>query len=116
MAMPIIGACEPDSGSRYSAVRGKLAEAFRRFDIQQITQREAYDSVGVELTEEFTSLLEVLRAWASLPYDQRRPIQLAIGPEDMTHCQIADLLGIGDRTVRRRIDDGINAMVKVIYR
>lgn len=114
--MPIIGATEPTEGSRYSAVRCQLAEAFRRFDLYQLTERDAYDSVGMELTEEFGSFLEVLRAWASLPYEQSRPIWLSLGPEDLNQAQIAATLGIGERTVRRRIDDGINAMVKVIYR
>jgi len=115
MAMPIIGACEPDSGSRYSAVKGMLAEAFRNHDLMQLVDRDVYDSVGMELTEEFTSYLEVLRAWASLPWQQKRAIMLWLGPDDMIQADIGTTMGCSPRTIRTLIGDGMNAMIKRIY-
>ncbi len=113
--MPIIGACEPDSGSRYSAVKAKLAEAFHDPGLVRMAERHSYDSVGMQLTDQFMSHLEVLCAWASLPYHQKRAIELWIGPTRMNQVQIGRVLGCSDRTVRDYIRDGLETMIRQVY-
>ena len=112
--MPIIGANEPSS-SHYCEVKGMLTEAFHHSDLVRMAERHCYDSVGLQLTDRFMSYLEVLRAWASLPFYQRRAIELWIGPERMTQVQIGQVLRCCDRTVRDYIRDGFDTMIQRVY-
>jgi len=92
-----------------------LTEAFNYSDLVRMVNRHDYDSTGMQLSDRFMSYLEVLRAWASLPYYQRRSIELWIGPERQNQAQIGRILDRGERTVREDIRNGIEAMVGRVY-
>lgn len=56
----------------------------------------------------------IVEAVAALPPFQRVPIELNLG-QGITQLDIAEQLGISDRTVQRAIYDGIRAIAEKVY-
>ena len=112
--MTVIGDTEAPQCDRLYEMCGVLRAAFRDFHVQ-MTDRFDFDAVGLDLTDQFKSYLEVLSAWAMLPTHQRTAIYRAYGITRKKRVDIAEELGVTDRTVRNYIADGLKAMVERIY-
>jgi len=79
----------------------------------RVTTRRS-DAVGRALAEREVSRLEVLSALQQLPYRQRRVVEL-LYIESVPSDEVADRLGISERTVYSDRADALGLMANVIY-
>lgn len=71
-------------------------------------------ATGYQLSDRVVSRLEVANALRTLPYRQRRVVEL-LYEEDRPAAEVATRLGISERTVYLDRVEAIAAMVKIIY-
>lgn len=72
-------------------------------------------ATGQALADKLVSRLEVANALRSLPYRQRRVIEL-LYEDDRPAAEVATRLGISERTVYADRVEALTAMTRIIYR
>jgi len=113
----VIGSVEPRHLDRRKAVKAMLIAALCDVDVKMVASGK-YSSTGLDLSERFTSYLEVLHAFNTLPWHEQRVVLLSCcgGPDRMTQETIARKMGWRRRqTAADNLRRALDRMIDIIY-
>ena len=111
--MSALGAATPEGRTRVADLAAYLAGEYRSGVPWRLTVRHP-SATGQQLSDRMVSRLEVANALRTLPYRQRRVVEL-LYQEDLPVAEVAHRLGVSPRTVSSERHAALVAMVVLIY-